>query len=248
MNDTIENVDITRRHAATSERSAIARLDTATENRLYALYRDYFHKAEETRNWNLWDIIPWDSVLTEPPTSLTDAVLTVYRDGVLLPDFSARALHILRSSRGRAWFLTRWSYEEVKCHLALREWLIRAGVDDNDLKTLSDEIMTAFRWQPPQDKPLTVMADALLWELRQIEQTRSLFQEAKAAGDGALTDVATRILTDHEMHRDFFRAALVIIAESYASDVQEAIRQVSADQEDENAGRTLLALLDMTAA
>ena len=251
MNESTEIVKKEVRSEGASESEANprpdARLDLATEGRLYKLYREYFQTAEETRNWNFWADVPWDAALAEPPAALTEIALGIYYDGVMLPDFSARTLQTLRASRGRAWFITRWSYEEVKCHLAVREWLICTGYADDELKALSDDLMASRRWLPPLDEPLPVMADALLAELQQIEKTRHLHQQAKAAGDAALTDVAARTLLDHEMHRDFFRAALMIIAENYAGDVRAAIRQTSLSLEDAAVERTLLALLDMPA-
>lgn len=229
----------------TTENSKAARLDPATEERIYRLYREYFQAAEENRNGNLWEVIAWDAALTEPPAALTDAALEMYRDGILLPDFSARMLQTLRSSRGRAWFVTRWSYEEVKAHLTVREWLLRAGIADETLKTLSDDLMASFRWEPEIDEPLPVMADALLWELRQIEKTRDLRDAAKSAGDPALTDAATRLLTDHEAHRDFLRASLRIIADTYPDDVRTSVKTIAPFSEDPSAERTLLALLDI---
>ena len=240
------SVSITERQVATSERSVVARLDPATEERLYRLYREYYQRAEDERAWNLWEVISWDAALKEPPADLVSAAIDIYKDGIPLPDFSARLLNVQRASRGRAWFLTCWSYEEVKAHLAIREWLLCAGVSDETLKNLSDELMNSYRWEPDSYEPLPMLADALYWELRQIEKMRQLRTAAQTAGDPALTDVATRTLADHEAQRDFFRNTLRIISETYLRDVREAIK--TATIQNPTVEPMLLALLDIPAA
>jgi len=244
-----ETYDTTAKQVATTAASASARLERATEDKLYRLYRGYFERADAERNWNLWSDVPWDAIRTDPSAELVAAVLEAYRDDLLLPDYSAKALHILRSSRGRAWFLTRWSYEEGRHLLALNEWLVRSGAyADDDLRRMSDDLLAEYGWEPVFPDAPAVFVDALIWELRQIEQARALARQAEAAGDAALGDLLKRVLDDETAHRDFFRAALVTISAAHADLVTDAVRRVTEALDHPGGERPILALLDLPAA
>ena len=271
-----ENESMNQKQVATSETSASARLDGATEERLLRLYREFFQKAEETRRWNLWNDIAWDAVPVDangkptetpaedtvdktevprkmrhylsnnPPPELAESVLAAYREDLFLPDYSASALHFLRASRGRAWFLTRWSYEEGKHLLALGQWLVLSGtLADSDLRDLSNALLAKYEWQPAHDDAPFIFADSLLWEMHEIDRFRALRKAAEETGDNALSELATRILTDEEAHRDFFRLGLAIIAERYPDMVRDAVARAAQAHESPDAGRALLALLDI---
>lgn len=241
-----ENEYMNRKQVATTEASASARLDEATEERLLRLFREFFQKAEDTRRWNLWNDVPWDAILPNPSGELAESVIAAYREDLFFPDYSAAALHYLRASRGRAWFLTRWSYEEGKHLLALGEWLTRSGtLVDSELRDLSNALLASYEWQPAYTDAPFVFADALMWEMHEIERFRKLHKAAEDAGDAALVSVTTHILTDEEAHRDFFRFALAIVAERYPEMVEESVNRAAQAHESPQAGRTLLALLDL---
>lgn len=241
-----ENETMNLKQVATTEKSASARLDEATEERLLRLFRDFFQKAEDTRRWNLWSDIAWDAVSTSPPRELAESVLAAYREDLFMPDYSAAALHYLRASRGRAWFLARWSYEEGKHLLALGEWLTRSGtLADSDLRDLSNALLSSYEWQPAYTDAPFVFADALLWEMQEIERFRTMRKAAEDSHDTALLEVTRHILADEEAHRDFFRFALAIVAERYPEMVEEAVNRAAQAHESPQAGRTLLALLDI---
>ncbi len=218
-------------------------LDPRTEGELYRLYRTYFQKAETERRWNLWDDTPWDLATTTPSEALAEAALASYREDVFLPDYSAKALHILRSSRGRGWFLTRWAYEEGKHLIALSEWLTRAGVrTDAEMRDLTETILAAYAWRPELDDPLAVLADSLAWEANEIARFAALKTLAQAENDGALAAICDRILADEEAHQAFFREALQIIGAAYPDAVADAVRRIAALQDDPASGAALLSL------
>jgi acyl-[acyl-carrier-protein] desaturase len=244
----IENdeYDITVKQVATRPESSAMRLDRPTEDRLYKLYRNYFTDAERNRNWNPWTAIPWDEVKSGPSPELVAAALEAYREDLFMPDYSARALHLMRASRGRAWFITRWSYEEGKHLLALHEWLLRSGAfTDEQLKELAERLLTAYRWEPPFTDAPAVFVDSLLWELREIERAAALKRLAGAAGDTALVRTLELIQIDEAAQKDFFVAALGIIAETYPDVVRDAIRRVTDALEVPNGATTVFRLLDL---
>ena len=226
------NYDVTTKQVATNELSAVARLDRPTEDKLYRLYRDFFRVAEEQRRWSIWVDIPWDEPREAPSESLVEAVLDNYREDSFLPDYSMHVLRILRASRGRAWFLTRWSYEEGKHLIALSEWLTRTkSRTDTEMREFTEAHLRTFRWTPPDEEPFAVLADMLLWELGEIDRYTTLRDKAQSAEDVALIAATDLILGDETAHRDFLRDALAICNVSYGPQVAEAITRLAATEE-----------------
>jgi acyl-[acyl-carrier-protein] desaturase len=226
----------------------LAMLDRATEDALYARFRAFFLAAEEERRWNLWEDVPWDRANPAASDDLAGAVVAAMDRELHLPEASAKILYTLRSSRGRAWFVTRWSYEEGKHLLVLGEWLVRSGKrSDQDLREHADRLLAGRDWQLAAGDPPGVMAQALLWELEEIERHRALRARAEAEGDGALVFVADKILADEHVHREFLRDALGIMARSAPEAVAQSARRVAAAPEAGPWGAALLADLDITA-
>lgn len=202
---------------------ALAMLDRATEDALYAHFGAYFRRAEEERRWNLWGDVPWDQAKPAPGDDLVQAVEAAYAQELFLPDYSAKLIHLLRSSRGRAWFLTRWTYEEGKHLLALGEWLMRSGARTNDeLESFSDRVLAQDEWQLASPDPTTALAQVLAREHEEVARYQKLLVRAETAGDGALVAVITKLLGDEQAHRHFFRDALRLIEERHPILVQTA--------------------------
>ena len=246
-----DNYDTTAKQNATNGKSAAARMDRPTEDKLYKLFRDYFQSAEVDRTWNLWADFDWTAVAADPSPALVQAVTRAYHDELFLPDYAARALYHLRSSRGRAWFITRWTYEEGKHLLVLAEWLIRCGAYTNDeLRAQSDDLLLRYAWEPPYEDAPAVLADFLLWELKERDRYRALRKQAEAEGEMILAAVVSHILRDEEAHREFLRQSLAIIAETYGELVADAARRIAASDASgdngPNFGNALLAELDIT--
>lgn len=216
------------RQVGTTESSTAARMDRATEDKLYRLFRTFFEQAEDNRNWNLWKDIPWHEAQRHPSPELQSAMITAYREALFLPDYSSYTLKALRASRGRAWFLTRWSYEEGKHLLALGEWFIKTHtLTDNDLKTLSNELLAHYKWEPPFHDAPALFVDALLYEKQEMERMTTIRNLAEASGDTALTFLMKKILVDEVAHQAFFREALGVIGATYPERVHDAISRVT---------------------
>jgi acyl-[acyl-carrier-protein] desaturase len=228
----LSDYDIESKQVATDEKSAAARLDRATEERMYALFKTFFRIAEEERRWTVWSDVPWELSPANPSPDLVETVLKSYREDLFLPDYSARALHLLRASRGRAWFITRWSYEEGKHMLGLNEWLMRTGAfTDVAIRELTEAHLQSYRWEPVHEDGIAVMADMLLWELGEIARYTELGERATAAGDQGLAVLTERIVSDETAHREFLRSALAISVSAYPEAVADAIARVAVTQE-----------------
>lgn len=227
-----EDDTLNAKQNATNARSAAAMLDQATERELYQLFKAHFSEAEGQRSWNVWNDIAWATPLPAPSTALTDAVLALYKDSALLPDYAAQGLSLLRASRGRAWFWTRWNYEESKHQLALQEWLLRrGGWEDSAVRALTDGLLAHYFWEPPCTDAACVLVDALLFELLELEKLTALKAQAEAEGDSVLATLATHLIADDEGQRDFMIEALRIVARSYPEAVTTAIGAVAHSHE-----------------
>lgn len=221
-------VDITVLQNGTTDDSAAAMLDTETEGKLYHLYRAFFQQAEDERSWNLWNDIPWDDIGSNPPTNLVDAVFAVYRDDLFLPDYASKSLHLLRASRGRAWFWTRWSYEEGKHLMTWIEWLTRSGAfTDEYLRNYANQQLEEYRCEPPVRDAIGIFWDALLWEQREIASIDGLLPLAEGAGDVALVNALTKIRVDEIAQYDFIRACLKLIQEKHSDKVTQSATEVA---------------------
>ncbi|MGC4044948.1 MAG: hypothetical protein QM758_14245 [Armatimonas sp.] len=239
-----ENETLNQRQNATSERSAAMRLDPATERELYQLYRTYFRVAEsEHGRDSLWRTL--DSTLPGPKPSeeLAAAALAGYRQDLYLPDYNTAALIRLRGSRGRAWFWTRWSYEESRHLLGMHEWLIaREVATQEELDQLNDDLLATERWTPASDDAIYLFIDALLWELSEIERANALL--AQAHEDEALILLLEGILADERAQRDYLTDALRIIQRNYPDRVAAAISLAATEYETPAMAEQLSAYLD----
>lgn len=223
-----EDEELNARQRGTNEHSAVAMLPIEGERRLYQLYREFFRNGDVDRHWNLWEDLPWgEAPAGAPSESLVQCVMDQYRDLIFLPDYSAACLREMRSSRGRAWFITRWSYEEGKHLLTLHEWLMRrAGIPDAQLKAMSDAWLEEYRWVPPAADPEILLADALAWEHSEVARVTALRDRALADGETALVAACHKVLADDQAHTAFLEAALVVVAEWRPEAVQTAVDHV----------------------
>ena len=241
-----ENEHLNARQVATSEASSAMRLDLATERELYDLYKAYCRAAEEGRD-ALWrDPISVEGITPASP-ALAEAALASYRQDIYFPDYGAATLKRLRASRGRAWFWTRWSYEESRQLLALHEWLIAAQASSADeLRDLWESTLDAGRWEPPCDDAPGLFVDALLWEFSEIERAEALKALADAESQPVLSALMERTLIDEAAHRDFLAESLRIVARRHESLVLDAIDRIADSYESSTAAAELRAFLQMT--
>lgn len=243
-----ENLNLNRRQDATNPASAAMRLDPATERELYDLYKAYCRSAEEGGRDALWRTAEaaLENIAPVSPALGQDA-LSAYRQEMFLPDYAAACLKRLRASRGRAWFWTRWSYEESRQLLALHEWLVAAQVaPDTELRQLWENTLDAERWEPLCDDAPGIFLDALLWEFTEIERAESLKALADAEGQAVLSALMERTLVDECAQRDFLAASLKIISERHAQLVQSALARLAATYESTTLESELNAYLGLT--
>src|SRR2546428_13585542 len=95
--------------------------------KIYALFRDYFDRAEKKRRWNIRDDIPWDKCNPKLNPAIADIMETFCVVELYLPDYLSKLIPQVRANRGRAWMLANWGYEECKHSMAFGDWLLRSG-------------------------------------------------------------------------------------------------------------------------
>jgi acyl-[acyl-carrier-protein] desaturase len=175
------------------------------ENRLYQLYLEFFNRAEAERRWNIQKDIPWDKA--NPQT--TDAIALIVESfcavELFLPDYTSKILHLIRKSRGRAWFQANWGYEESKHSLALEEWLIRSGKrTQKEIREFSDVVLQR-EWDMPFQTPRQMMVYTTFQELSTGLNYRNLRRKAIEQKDDALAVALSYIARDESAHYQFFQ-------------------------------------------
>jgi acyl-[acyl-carrier-protein] desaturase len=184
------------------------------ENRFYDLYLEYFHKAEAHRRWNLQRDIPWEQVNRQADPAVVQVVQAYMAVELYLPDYTSKILHLLRASRGRAWFQANWGYEESKHSLALEMWLTKSGSrTDEQIRAFEEEIL-GREWNLPYDTPLEMILYTVLQEFATALNYRGLRKVAQDSRDGALDRLLVLLARDEVGHFEFFKnGALLFMAQ-----------------------------------
>lgn len=121
------------------------------QERLYAMYKSFFAKAEDERRWNPLRDVPYDKIRADVPESLVTVAETFCCVESYLPDYVAKGINVVRPYFGQAWFSANWAYEESKHSLALMEYLLRSGRRTPEhLFDLQTRLMAA-EWTMPFD-------------------------------------------------------------------------------------------------
>jgi acyl-[acyl-carrier-protein] desaturase len=196
------------------------------ENRFYDLYLEYFHKAEAHRRWNVQKDIPWEEVGKTPDPEVAGVVKAYMAVEMYLPDYTSKILHLIRASRGRAWFQANWGYEEAKHSLVLETWLLNSGsMNREQLFGFQEEIL-AREWDLPYETPLEMMVYTTFQEFATALNYRGLRKHARSTGDAALDRSLTLLARDETGHFEFFKNGVLIYMDVNRDLVLETINHV----------------------
>jgi len=196
------------------------------ENEFYNLYLGYFHKAEERRRWNLLNDIPWKDVGRTPDPKIVQVVESFMAVELYLPDYTSKILHLVRASRGRAWFQANWGYEESKHSLALEMWLVNSGSrTDNQIREF-EELILGREWNLPYDTPIEMIVYTMLQEFATALNYRGLRKVADQANDAALDKVLFLLARDEVGHFQFFKDGVGLHLKQDRDRTLEAINKV----------------------
>ena len=201
-------------------------MSATLENRFYDLYLEYFHKAEAHRRWNLLEDIPWNEINRNPDPAVTKIMEAYMAVELYLPDYTSKILHLIRRSRGRAWFQANWGYEESKHSLALEMWLTRSGGrTDEEIRGFEEEILSR-EWMLPYETPLEMIVYTVFQEYATKLNYHGLRRAAQESNDPALDKVLTLLARDEVGHFEFFKNGVLIHMDQDRDKVVETLNHI----------------------
>lgn len=201
-------------------------MSAALENRFYDLYLEYFHKAEANRRWNLQQDIPWDMARANPDPAIVKVVEAYMAVELFLPDYTSKILHLVRASRGRAWFQANWGYEEAKHSLALETWLLTSGSRSREQIFGFQESILGQEWNLPYETPLEMMVYTTFQEFATSLNYRGLRRVSQVSNDAALDKLLILLSRDETGHFEFFKNGTLIFMDQDRDRVLESINHV----------------------
>jgi acyl-[acyl-carrier-protein] desaturase len=201
--------------------------DPEMEGALWALYRDFFDKAEKKRRWRIRDDIPWDKCNPNLDPAIADVVETFCAIELYLPDYNSKILPLVRNSKGRAWFYANWGYEESKHSLALSDWLLKSGHRTDEQMTDMENMVFKHEWNLPQDSHLGMLAYAMVQEHATFINYRNLRHRCRERqGDPALEKLLQFVSIDEAAHHDFFFQCFELFLKYDRPSAMDALRRV----------------------
>jgi len=174
------------------------------ENHFFELYKEFFNRAESERRWNVQKDIPWNESNPAVSDNIALIVESFCAVELFLPDYTSKILHLVRKSRGRAWFQANWGYEESKHSLALEEWLIHSGKRTaKEMSSFADTVLER-EWNLPFETPRQMMIYTVFQELSTGMNYKNLRRKAIEQNDNALSTALSFIARDESAHYQFF--------------------------------------------
>jgi acyl-[acyl-carrier-protein] desaturase len=175
------------------------------ENRFFELYLEFFNRAESERRWNVQKDIPWENANPKVSDEIALIVESFCAVELFLPDYTSKILHLIRKSRGRAWFQANWGYEESKHSLVLEEWLVRSGKrSQKEIHAFADTVLER-EWDLPFATPRQMMIYTTFQELSTGMNYKNLRRKAIEQHDAALATALSFVARDESAHYHFFQ-------------------------------------------
>ena len=197
------------------------------EDAFFNNYLEFFKKAEDRRRWNIWKDIPWEKANQTAGEDIAEVVEFFSSVEMFLPDYTAKILHLVRKSRGRAWFQANWGYEESKHSLALAEWLVRSGYrGEGDLRNYENSLLENGEWELPYDHPCSMIVYTMIQERATQVSYINLRKFAIARGDEVLAHVLKLIAADEASHYTFFRDGVKMLMKENKDEMIERLKNV----------------------
>jgi acyl-[acyl-carrier-protein] desaturase len=179
------------------------------EDFFYREFIKYFKLAEQKRRWNLFNDIHWQEANPDTSETLAQCVETFCAVEMYLPDFTSKMLHMIRRSRGRAWFHVNWGYEESKHSLTLETWLLASGHRTEEQRKQTEQALLGQEWELPFDHPRQMVCYTMIQELATFWNYRNLEKMAAHQQDWALVGALRLISVDERVHYNFYKQAVL---------------------------------------
>ncbi|MFO0937975.1 MAG: acyl-ACP desaturase [Gemmataceae bacterium] len=197
------------------------------QKKVYALFRDYFDRAERNRRWNLVNDIPWSECNPGLNPAIADVVQTFCMVELYLPDYVGKQLPMVRANRGRAWMVCNWGYEEAKHSMVLGDWLLKSGARTDEQMTDMENSVFSQEYNLPFGSARGMICYTSFQELATQIHYRNLKRVA-AGKCPALDRILHLVAVDEAAHGDFFRQIVKLHLDEDRENTLEAIRQVVA--------------------
>jgi acyl-[acyl-carrier-protein] desaturase len=195
------------------------------QKKIWQIYLDYFHAAEKKRRWNMQRDIPWDQCNPNVNPAIADVIQTFCMIELFLPDYLAKQLPQVRNSKGRAWMLASWGYEESKHSMVLNDWLLRSKQRTEEQLQDMEEGVFEREWTLRYDDPLASVVYTMVQEVA----TRVNYRNLRRAAGGTcpvLDKVLELVQIDEAAHGHFFRELVGVYLEENRAATIERIRMV----------------------
>jgi len=210
--------------------------DRLVERGIMGLYRWYLARSQASRNWNPDLSFEWQNLRTDHSPLLNHVIEGFYAVEQFVPDYTARAIDLVRKSYGRSHFHIRWGAEEEKhadlwlnTMLFLRwrspEW-IRAYAD-----TLHDEKRWALPWDDIPHLNCYVVIQERATQLNYLNTVliatgKSDNPELAQDVDPVLAKIANTIAVDEAAHYHFFLEVTRLYLYYYPAETIRALLDV----------------------
>ncbi len=177
--------------------------------KLYRAYCEFFDSAEKKRRWNPFSDVPWEKMNPALNTE-DDAICLETFCGVELyvPDYTANAFNLTRTSFGAAWFEANWGYEESKHGLVYREYLVRSGLRTEEQYAGFEEKVFGKVWKPLFHTRRQMNCYGVLQESATYLIYSTQREKAKQNGNELLEKIYFLVSRDEAAHRGFYQKVL----------------------------------------
>lgn len=188
--------------------------DRLIERGLVGLYRWYLARSQDTRNWNPDYSFEWPKLRTDHSPLLNDIIEGFYAVEQFVPDYTARAIDLVRKSYGRSHFHLRWGAEEERHANLWRNTLLFLGARSPEwIWEYTQALHQNQRWSLPWDDVPHLNCYVVIQE--RATQLNYLNTLAIASGksdhselvndtDPVLAKAALTIAVDEAAHYHFF--------------------------------------------
>jgi acyl-[acyl-carrier-protein] desaturase len=194
--------------------------------KMWALYRDYFDRAEKKRRWNVRLDIPWDKCNPNLDPAIADVIHTFCAVELFLPDYLSKLLPQVRANKGRAWMLANWGYEESKHSMVLADWLIRSGHKTEEQMADAEGVLFSSEWELPHDNGRAMVCYTAVQELATWLHYKNLRAIVGEQNDPALCQALKLVAIDEKAHAEFFKKMVKIYLEYDRPGTLEQLRRV----------------------
>ncbi len=209
--------------------------DRLIERGILGLYRWYVGRSQETRNWSAEKGFDWQKIRTDFTPQINQVLEGFFAVEQYVPDYTSKAVNLMRRSHGRSHFQLRWGSEEEK-HADTWEYAVLfsrartpAQLEDYKYQLRKPE------WQLPWDDALHILVYTVFQEratqlnylnLAKIAAGKSDIPILKNQADPILAQVALTIATDEAAHYNFFLECMRLHMYYHPVETLEAMQDV----------------------